>query len=93
MQQQQQQQQQQPHENWRWIVATTIGSIMASVVLELPLARKPESFHTIIHGLAHLQGRYIDSFNTIISIWIGLAFGLPLGVDAAVGSIASGLST
>jgi hypothetical protein len=67
------------HGDWRWIIATTGGAFLASVVMELPLGQKPECFRSIVNDLTTLEGNFVDSFYAVLSGWIALAFGLPLG--------------
>lgn len=64
---------------WWWILVTAGGSLLASLVLELPRAPKPETFRTIIHDIVSLDGNFVESSHAVISSWIALAFGLPVG--------------
>jgi hypothetical protein len=65
--------------DWWWILITTTGALIASMVLELPGAPKPETFRTILHDIATLDCNFVDSIYAIISSWIALATGLPVG--------------
>jgi hypothetical protein len=48
-------------------------------VLELPGAPKPETFRTILHDIATLDCNFVESFYAVLSSWIALATGLPVG--------------
>jgi H+/Cl- antiporter ClcA len=76
--------------HWWWPILTVVGALLASVVLELPRAPKPESFRTIIHDLSVLDGNFVESFHAVICSWIALSAGLPVGVDLLVTSLGSG---
>lgn len=64
---------------WWWILIPAGGAMVASIVLELPRAPKPETFRSIVHDLATLDGNFVQSFHAVISGWIALAMGLPIG--------------
>jgi hypothetical protein len=67
------------HKHWWWLMWTIGGSLLSSVVLQFPMAPKPETLRTVLNHVAYLEGNVVESLYTVVSTWIALTCGAPIG--------------
>jgi hypothetical protein len=69
---------------WWWLMWTIGGSLLASILLQFPMAPKPETLRTVLHHVAYLDGSVVESLYTVVSSWISLTCGAPIGMVEAI---------
>lgn len=67
------------HKHWWWLMWTIGGSVLSSIVLQFPMAPKPETVRTVLAHVAYLEGSVVESLYTVLSSWIALTCGAPIG--------------
>lgn len=79
--------------DWRWLLVTTSGGLLAGLVLLFPNAPNLGESRNMFHDAVDLKGHTKAAPYVILSCFVSLCSGAPIGPEMAVGTLGSALAS